>query len=82
MRRIFKTLVTFLTIAVTVSLMATMFVSAQGDDGYETVGGEVAPISFITTFLVPALIIIGVFAALVILGIIRIKFKSATDENA
>jgi hypothetical protein len=51
------------------------------DDGYETVGGEVAPINFITTFLVPALVIIGIFGALLALGVIRIKFGSDANKS-
>jgi len=61
-----------MTLVVAVSLIANVW----GNNGYETVGGEVAPINFITTFLVPALIIIGIFGALIILGVIRIKFKA------
>ncbi|TRZ50481.1 MAG: hypothetical protein D4S01_06650 [Dehalococcoidia bacterium] len=48
----------------------------------ETVGGEVAPINFITTFLVPALVIIGIFGALIILGVIRISLKADANESA
>jgi hypothetical protein len=79
MRRMFKVIVTLMALIVAVSLIGQVW----GDDvGYETVGGEVAPINFITTFLVPALVIIGIFVALLILGVIRIKFESDTNETA
>lgn len=81
MRKTSKVIVTLMTLVVAVSLMGNVLVSAQGD-GYETVGGEVAPINFITTFLVPALVIIAIFAALIILGVIRIKFESDANESA
>jgi len=66
------------TLVVAVSLIANVW----GNTQYETVGGEVAPINFITTFLVPALVIIGIFGALIILGVIRISFKSDANESA
>ena len=71
MRRMSKIIVTLMTLVVAVSLIGQVW-----GYGYETVGGEVAPINFITTFLVPALVIIGIFGALLILGVIRIKFKA------
>jgi hypothetical protein len=79
MRRTSKLIVTLMTLVVAVSLIGNVLVSA--DDGYEAVGGEVAPINFITTFLVPALVIIAIFGALIILGVIRIKFKSDANES-
>ena len=75
MRRTSKIIVTLMALVVAVSLIGNVWGSS-----YETVGGEVAPMNFITTFLVPALVIIGIFGALVILGVIRIKFKSDTNE--
>jgi len=66
-----------MTLVVAVSLIGNVW-----GYSYETVGGEVAPINFITTFLVPALVIIGIFGALLILGVIRIKFKSDANESA
>jgi hypothetical protein len=81
MQKTSKLIITIAALVVTVSLMSNVLVFANGD-GYETVGGEVAPINFVTTFLVPALIIIGVFVALVILGVIRIRFDSGADKSA
>jgi len=77
MRRTSKIMITLMTLVVAVSLMGQVWGFTQ----YETVGGEVAPINFITTFLVPALVIVGIFGALVILGVIRIKFGSDANES-
>jgi hypothetical protein len=46
----------------------------------ETVGGKLSPISFVTTFLVPILIIIGIFGVMLITGLIHIEIEK-TDEN-
>ena len=73
MRRIYRILVTLMAAVVAVSLIGNTSGFANGEQGYETVGGEVAPINFITTFLVPALIIITIFGALILLGVIRIR---------
>jgi uncharacterized membrane protein len=82
MRRTSKLILTLTTIVVVLSFVGNIVGYANGEqDGYETVGGEVAPISFITTFLVPALVIIAIFAALVILGVIRIRFESDANES-
>ena len=78
MRRLSKTIITLMTLVVAVSLIGQVW----GFEGYETVGGEISPINFITTFLVPALVILGIFGALIILGVIRIKFKSDANESA
>jgi hypothetical protein len=78
MRRTSKIIVTLTALVFAVSLIGQVW---GEDQQYETVGGEVAPINFITTFLVPALVIIGIFSALVILGVIRIKFKSDANES-
>jgi hypothetical protein len=78
MRRMTKTVITFMTFILATSLIGLAW---GNDDGYETVGGEVAPINFITTFLVPALVIIGIFGALLLLGVIRIKFGSDANES-
>ena len=48
---------------------------------YTTVGGERDPINFITTFLVPALVIIGIVGALLILRVIRIS-KADANQTA
>jgi hypothetical protein len=80
MRRTSKVMITVMALVVAVSLMSNVLVYAE--QGYETVGGEVAPINFITTFLVPALVIITIFGALITLGVIRIKFKSDANESA
>jgi hypothetical protein len=77
MQRTSKIMITLMTFVVTVSLIGNVW-----GNGYETVGGGVAPINFITTFLVPALVILGIFGALIILGVIRINFKSDANENA
>jgi hypothetical protein len=79
MRRTSKTMITVMTLVLAVSLICHVW---GIDNGYETVGGEVAPINFITTFLVPTLVIIGVFGALIALGVIRIKFESDANESA
>ncbi|HDQ05511.1 MAG TPA: hypothetical protein ENN36_02165 [Candidatus Bathyarchaeota archaeon] len=81
MQRTSKVTVTLIALVVAVSLIGNTLTFAQ-DDGYETVGGEVAPINFITTFLVPALVVIGILGALLILGVIRIKFESDANESA
>ena len=78
MRRMSKTIITLMTLVFTVSLIGHVW----GDLGYETVGGEISPINFITTFLVPALVILGIFGALIILGVIHIKFKTDANETA
>ncbi len=49
---------------------------------YETVGGEISPNNFITTFLVPTLVLLGIFGALLILGVISISSKSGANERA
>ena len=83
MRRTSKIIITVMTLVVAVSLIGNVLGYKKGDgDSYETVGGEVAPINFITTFLVPALVILGIFGALIILGVIRIKFKTDVNETA
>jgi len=79
MRRTSKIIVTLMALVVAVSLIGQVW---GNEVDYETVGGEVAPINFITTFLVPALVIIAIFAALIILGVIRIKFESDANESA
>ncbi|MGD9131086.1 MAG: hypothetical protein PVH73_05880 [Candidatus Bathyarchaeota archaeon] len=76
MQRTSKIMITVMALVVAVSLIGNVW-----GNGYETVGGEVAPINFITTFLVPALVIIGIFGALIMLGVIRIKFKSDANES-
>lgn len=43
--------------------------------GYETVGGTISQTSFITVFLVPALIAIGIFGAIALFAFVRIKSK-------
>ena len=78
MRRMSKIIVTLMTLVVAVSLIGQVW----GITPYETVGGEISPINFITTFLVPALVILGIFGALIILGVIRIKFKTDANETA
>jgi hypothetical protein len=65
-----------LTLVVAASLIGSISVFANGENGYETVGGEVAPINFVTTFLVPSIVIVAVFGALIILGVIRISRES------
>jgi len=79
MRRTSRITIALLSLVVAVSLIGQVWGNAVS---YETVGGEISPINFITTFLVPALIIIGIFGALLILGVIRIKFKSDANESA
>lgn len=49
---------------------------------YETVGGEISSTNFMTTFLVPTLVILGIFGALLILGVIRISSKSGANKRA
>ena len=50
---------------------------------YETVGGELSQTNYLMIFLgVPALIILGILGALIILGIIRTKFKTDTNKSA
>ena len=78
MRRMSKIIVTLMTLVVAVSLIGQVW----GITSYETVGGEISPINFITTFLVPALVILGIFGALIILGVIRIKFETDANETA
>lgn len=83
MRRLSKTIITLMTLVLAVSLIGNVVGFANGEEnGYETIGGEISPINFITTFLVPALVILGIFGALIILGVIRIKFKSDANESA
>jgi hypothetical protein len=79
MRKISTLTIALVSLVVVVSLIGQVW---GNDFDYVTVGGEVAPINFITTFLVPALIIIGIFGALLILGVIRIKFKADANESA
>ena len=79
MRRMSKTIITLMTLVLAVSLIGHVW----GDEvEYETVGGELSQTSYITTFLVPALVIIGIFGAMIILGVIRISFKSDANESA
>jgi uncharacterized membrane protein YphA (DoxX/SURF4 family) len=81
MRRTSKITITVMTLVFAISLISHVWgIVVRGDD-YVTVGGEVAPINFVTTFLVPALVIIGIFGALLVLGVIRIKFKSDANES-
>ncbi len=80
MRKMTKILIAFMTLMTALSLMGAIGF-ANGQDGYETVGGEVAPINFITTFLVPALIMLGIFGAIIVLGVIHIKFESDANES-
>jgi uncharacterized membrane protein len=81
-RRTTKIMITVVTLLVAVSLIGNVWGYKKGDgNGYETVGGEVAPTNFITTFLMPALVIIGIFSALLALGAIRIKFKSDANKS-
>ena len=82
MRRISKTIITLMTLVVTVSLIGNVLGFANGESEYETVGREISQTSYITTFLVPALVIIGIFGAMIILGVIRISFKSDANESA
>lgn len=79
MRRISKTIITLMTLVVAVSLIGHVWGNTFQ---YETVGGELSQTSYITTFLVPALIILGIFGAMIILGVIRILFKSDANESA
>ena len=81
MRIMTKIMIAFMTLMTALSLMGTIGF-ANGEDGYETVGGEVAPINFITTFLVPALVMLGIFGAIIALGVIRIKFESNANKSA
>jgi uncharacterized membrane protein YphA (DoxX/SURF4 family) len=81
MRRTSKIAITVMTLVFAVSLIGHVWGSVVRGDDYVTVGGEVAPINFVTTFLVPALVIIGIFGALLVLGVIRIKFKSDANES-
>ena len=79
MQKMSKLIIILLTIVFAVSLIGNMSVFANG---YETVGGEVAPINFITIFLVPAVITIAIFGALIVLAIIRISRKPHVNETA
>jgi hypothetical protein len=73
MQKTSKLISMLLTLVVATSFVGGMSVFANG---YETVGGEVAPINFLTTFLVPAIVIIAVFGAMLLLAVIRISHKS------
>jgi hypothetical protein len=63
------------------SIVGQVWAVAQ-DSEYEveTVGGKLSPISFVTTLLVPILIIIGIFGIMLITGLIHIEIEK-TDEN-
>lgn len=75
MRKMSKTLIAIMTLLVAISLISTVCVA---DDGfqYETVGGEISSIDLVTVFLFPALIIVSVFGAMIILALIRVKHKT------
>jgi len=70
-----------ITLLIIVSLIGYVWGYVENGFQYETIGGEISPINFITTFLVPALIIIGIFGTLIVLGIIRIS-KADANESA
>ena len=76
MRKLSKIIITLMTLVVAVSLIGHVWAV-----GYETVGGELSQTSYITTFLVPALVILGIFGAMIILGVIRISSKSDANES-
>ena len=69
MRKISKSIIALTAFVVAASLVGHVWALTL----YETVGGEIAPINFITTFLVPAIVVIAIFGALIVLGVIRIR---------
>jgi hypothetical protein len=80
LRRQLKTIalmITSLMLSITGQVWA---VTQDSEYEVETVGGKLSPINFVTTFLVPILIIIGIFAAMLIVGLIRIDIEKM-DEN-
>jgi len=79
MQRTSKLTVALVTLVLAFSLIGHVWGIS---DGYEPVGGGLSQTSYITTFLVPILIIIGIFGALIIVGVIRIKFECDANESA
>lgn len=68
-----------LSIALLVLAVAVSLTSGVWANGYETVGGEISQTSFITVFLVPAIVTIGVFGAILLIGYIRTRTKTHSD---
>ena len=79
MQKTSKTIITLMTLTLALSLIGHVLGNGQE---YETVGGEISQTSYITTFLVPALIIIGIFVAIVVLGVIHTKSKTDSNTSA
>ena len=66
--------------------LGQVFGTAEVSDGaseYEvtTVGGKLNPVNFAMMLLVPVLVAIGVFAVMVIAGLIRIEIESDEDKG-
>ena len=74
-----KPLITLLVLSVAVALIGT--VNAFEYEYYETVGGEISQTNFITVFLAPTLVAISIFGAIVLLGVLRARSETETDET-
>jgi hypothetical protein len=68
-------IITLLVLTIALSLVANVWGDMNG--GYETVGGTISQTNFITAFLVPAVIAISIFGAILLLAFVRLKRQTA-----
>lgn len=83
--RILKS-IAFMATLLILLILGQVFGTAEVSDGaseYEitTVGGKLNPVNFAMMLLVPVLVAIGVFAVMVIAGLIRIEIESDEDKG-